>query len=83
MLTVAARAYLILQVFDYVHRSPEPVRFFRLKQDLEDLAAWPEFREAAIRGPRFLVLGDCIDIATAGIHVSCAVEETVLLPPGL
>lgn len=78
MLSNAVKAYLILQVFDYVHRSLEPVRFNRLKDELEDLVAWPEFQEVAINDPRFLVVGDCIDIATAGIHISCAVEEIVL-----
>jgi RNA polymerase sigma factor (sigma-70 family) len=78
MLSVAAKAYLIFQVFDYVHRSIEPVRFGQLKDEIEDLVAWPEFREAAINDPRFLVVGDCIDITTAAIDTSCEVEEIVI-----
>lgn len=78
MLSVAARAYIIYQVFDFVHRNAEPVRFVQLKEELEDLAAWPEFQEAAINDPRFLVVGDCIDIATSGIHTSCEAEEIVV-----
>ena len=77
MLSLASRAYIVFQVFDHVHRSPEPVRFVRLYESLEDLEAWPGFREYAINDPRFLVVGDTIDIATAGIHVSCSTEEII------
>lgn len=78
MLSPAARAFLIWQVFDHVHRRNAPVRFVHLLEDLEDLAAWPGFRDAALDDPRFLVVGDAIDIATAGIHLSAPAEEIIL-----
>jgi len=77
LLTPASRAYILYQVFDYVHRCPEPVRFLKLYEDLEDLEAWPGFREYVINDPRFLVVGDTIDIATAGIHSSASSNEII------
>ena len=77
MLLLSSRAYILYQVFDYVHRSPSPVRFVKLYENLEDLEAWPNFREYAINDPRFLVVGDTIDIATAGIHSSASQIEII------
>lgn len=75
MLSIVARAYLIYQVYDYILRKTGAVRFSQLKEELEDLAAWPEFQEAAINDPRFLVVEDYIDIAISGIHASSDIEE--------
>lgn len=74
----SARAYLVLQIFDHIDRIGRPVRVAALVNDLEDLQAWPSFRDDILYEPRLLVVGDAVDIATAGIHASAPVEDIVV-----
>lgn len=78
MLSMMAKAYLVWQVMDQVLRSGRPVRFSRLEEELEDLTAWPSFRDEMRYDSRFLIVGDAVDIATAGAHSSVSVTEVVM-----
>jgi hypothetical protein len=74
-LSVAAKLYLTWQVYDLVNRSP--TRIVHLDEEIPGLVAWPDFRQAVMEDPRFLVVDDFLDVATAGIPGESPVAQVV------
>lgn len=71
-LSIAAKLYLTWQVFDQVNRTP--CRIAHLEGEIPGLVTWPDFRQAVMEDPRFLVVDDFIQIATAGIPTESPVD---------
>ncbi|MHB9145730.1 MAG: hypothetical protein ACYC5Y_10405 [Symbiobacteriia bacterium] len=75
-LSMAARLYLLWQIFDAVNRSA--MTFDALEEQVPDLkSAWPDYRQQVLVDPRFIEVGGAIDVSTSGVHPSASVDEII------